>query len=384
MISSLKNQFTFESNSEKQYVDLQLIMIVIILAGIGAVSLFSASWYFSMKVDKGPYYFFFRHLQFLGVGVVLAIILTFVRMEIFEKFASIFLLVSLILNLLVFVPALGRTISGGTRWFEIAGVKFQPSELIKITLVLYLAKMFDKKKGMINDFKRTIIPALIVVFIASWIIVVQNDFSTSFFVFVLSIILLFLSGIKKRFIGAITGFCLLIAGFVIMLQPYRIKRIISWINPSKDPLAGGYQVLTSLKALYQGGFAGKGIGASDMKLGPLPQAHSDFVFTVVGEESGLFGVFFVIVLFIVFFLKGLSIAKKQDSDFKAFIAGGFSCTIFFQAMLNMGVVSGLLPPTGIPLPFFSQGGTSILVTMIMIGFLLNLSRTTVKDEVLDE
>ena len=101
---------------------------------------------------------------------------------------------------------------------------------------------------------------------------------------------------------------------------------------------------------------------------PLPQAHSDFVFTVVGEESGLFGVFFVIVLFIVFFLKGLSIAKKQDSDFKAFIAGGFSCTIFFQAMLNMGVVSGLLPPTGIPLPFFSQGGTSILVTMIMIGF----------------
>jgi len=349
-------------------------MIVILLAGIGAVSLFSASWYFSLKVDRGPYYFFYRHLQFLGLGVILAILITFINIDFFEKFASLILLISLILNLLVFIPGLGRTISGGTRWFEIAGIKFQPSELVKITLTIYLARMFDKKRGMINDMSRTILPALIVVGFSSWIIIIQNDFSTSFFVFSLSLILLFLSGVKIRFIGIISGFCLLVASLVIMVQPYRIRRILSWLSPEKDPLASGYQVLTSLKALYQGGFSGKGLGAGNIKLGPLPQAHSDFVFTVVGEEAGLIGVFAIITLFVIFFLKGISIAKRQDSSFKVLVGAGFSCAIFFQAMLNMGVVSGLLPPTGIPLPFFSQGGTSILVTMIMVGFLFNLSR----------
>lgn len=374
MISSLKGQFTFESISEKKGIDIQLIMLIVLLAGIGAVSLFSASWYFSLKVDKGPYYFFLRHLQFLSIGLLFAIIITYVNIDMFEKTASVLLLVSLLLNLLVFVPGLGRTISGGTRWFEIAGVKFQPSESIKITLTIYLARMFDKKRGMINDFSRTILPALIVVGFSSWIIIIQNDFSTSFFVFMLSLVLLFISGVKKRYLGIISGFCLLVAGFVIMLQPYRIRRIVSWLDPGKDPLVGGYQVLTSLRALYQGGFSGKGIGAGEIKLGPLPQAHSDFVFTVVGEETGLVGVLVIILLFVFFFFKGLAIARKQTTNFKMFVASGFSCAIFFQAMLNMGVVSGLLPPTGIPLPFFSQGGTSILVTMIMVGFIMNLSR----------
>lgn len=383
MVNSLKSQFTFETISKKKAVDVQLVMIVILLAGIGAVSLYSASWYFSLKVDKGPFYFFYRHLQFLCLGTFLAIIITFVKMEYFEKFASLLLLISLLLNLLVFIPSLGRTISGGTRWFEIAGVKFQPSELIKITLTLYLARMFDKKRGMINDIPRTIIPALIVVAFSSLIIILQNDFSTSFFVFILSLMLLYISGVKLRFIGIISLFCLLSASFVIVIQPYRIRRIVSWLDPSRDPLAGGYQVLTSLKALYQGGLSGKGIGAGDIKLGPLPQAHSDFVFTVVGEETGLIGVLAIIGLFVILFLKGISIAKKQDSSFRVFIASGFSCAIFFQAMLNMGVVSGLFPPTGIPLPFFSQGGTSILVTMIMVGFLLNLSRYS-KEEDIDE
>lgn len=374
MMRNLKGQFTFESISERKVVDIQLIMLVILLSGIGAVSLFSASWYFSLKVDKGPYYFFIRHLEFLGIGIILATILAFIKVEIFEKLASMILLISLGMNLLVFIPSIGKTISGGTRWFEIFGARFQPSEMIKITLTIYLARMFDKKRGMINDFLRTILPALIVVGFSSWVIIIQNDFSTSFFVFMLSIVLLFISGVKIRYLGIISGFCLLVGGFVIMLQPYRIRRILSWIDPAKDPLAGGYQVLTSLKALYQGGLAGKGIGAGEMKLGSLPQAHSDFVFSVVGEETGLIGVFIVIILFILLFLKGLSIAKKQESSFRMFIAAGFSCAIFFQAMLNMGVVSGLLPPTGIPLPFFSQGGTSIIVTMIMIGFLFNLSR----------
>lgn len=375
MISSLKGQFTFEAVSGKKGIDIQLIMLIVLLAGIGAVSLFSASWFFSVKVEKGPYYYFLRHLQFLGIGLFFAIVLTFIKVEFFEKFASVFLLISLLLNLLVFIPGLGRTISGGTRWFEIAGIKFQPSESIKITLTIYLARMFDKKRGMINDFPRTILPALIVVGFSSWIIIIQNDFSTSFFVFMLSLVLLFISGVKKRYLAIISGFCLLVAGFVIMLQPYRIRRIVSWINPSKDPLVGGYQILTSLRALYQGGFSGKGIGAGNIKLGQLPQAHSDFVFTVVGEETGLVGVFVVIVLFLFFFIKGLSVAKKQDTNFKMFLASGFSCAIFFQAMINMGVVSGLLPPTGIPLPFFSQGGSSILVTMIMVGFIFNLSRS---------
>lgn len=374
MISSLKSQFTYETVSERKGVDVQLIMLVVLLAGIGAVSLFSASWFFSVKVDKGPYYYFLRHLQFLSIGLLFTIVITFIRIDLFEKFATILLFISLILNLLVFIPGLGRTISGGTRWFEIAGVKFQPSESIKITLTLYLAKMFDKKRGMINDFLRTILPALIVVGFSSWIIIIQNDFSTSFFVFMLSLVLLFISGVKKRYLGIISGFCLLVASFVIMLQPYRIRRIVSWLDPAKDPLVGGYQVLTSLKALYQGGFAGKGIGAGEIKLGQLPQAHSDFVFTVVGEEAGLVGVFVVIILFLFFFIKGLKVAKNQDTSFKMYVASGFSCAIFFQAMLNMGVVSGLLPPTGIPLPFFSQGGSSILVTMIMVGFILNLSR----------
>lgn len=370
----IHNQFTFERNSVKRCIDIQLIMLVILLAGTGAVSLYSASWYFGLKVDKGPMYFFIRHLQFLGLGVVIASVMTFIKMEFFEKFASLFLLISLILNLLVFVPSLGRTISGGTRWFEIAGVKFQPSELIKITLVLYLARMFDKKRGMTNDFLRTILPALIVVGISSFLIIIQNDFSTSSFVFFLSLSLLFIAGVKVRFLAMISGFCLLVGGFFIASAPYRIERVLSWLDPSKDPLDGGYQVLTSLKALYQGGFAGKGIGAGDIKLGSLPQAHSDFVFTIVGEETGLVGILFVIILFVLLVLKGLYIAKHQESSFKTFVASGFSFAIFFQAMINMGVVSGLLPPTGIPLPFFSQGGTSILVTMIMIGFLLNLSK----------
>lgn len=374
MVGSLKRQFTFENISESRGVDLQLIVLVILLAGIGAVSLFSASWFFSMKVDKGPYYFFYRHLQFLLVGSLLAIVITYINIEVFNKTASLLLLLSIILNILVFVPGIGKTISGGTRWFEIAGIKFQPSEVIKITLTLYLAKQFDKKRGMINDFFRTILPALIVVGLSSWVIVSQNDFSTSFFVLILSVVLLFASGVKKRYLAIISGFFVGVGSLVIMLQPYRIKRILSWLDPGKDPLAGGYQILASLRALSAGGFTGRGIGAGEIKLGPLPQAHSDFVFTIVGEETGLIGVTIIIILFLLFFLKGLSIASAQDSRFKMFIAAGFSSAIFFQAILNMGVVCGLFPPTGIPLPFFSQGGTSIIVTMIMIGFLTNLSR----------
>ncbi|OQY40050.1 MAG: hypothetical protein B6229_02570 [Spirochaetaceae bacterium 4572_7] len=313
MINNLKDQFTLESISEKKAVDLQLIMLIILLAGIGAVSLF-------------------------------------------------------------FIPGIGRTISGGTRWFSIAGVRFQPSEFLKITLTLYLSKMFDKKRGMINDFYKTILPALIVILFSSWIIIIQNDFSSSLFLFLLSIVLLFLSGVKKSFLAIIVGFCLLMAVTVVVFQPYRLDRIKSWVDPANDPLRGGYQVLASKRALFQGGFTGKGIGAGDIKLGHLPQAHSDFIFSVVGEEGGIIGITFIIILFTLFFLKGLIIANRQNSNFKMFVAAGFSCAIFFQAMLNMGVVSGLLPPTGIPLPFFSQGGSSIIVTMIMVGFIFNLSR----------
>lgn len=371
---SLHNNLSLETISETNRVDIQLIAVAILLAGIGAVAQFSSSWYFAVHFNYSPFHYFERHLFFLAIGLFLAIVLSLINLKFIKKFTVVVVAGAFLLNLMVFMPGVGETISGGTRWISLMGNKFQPSETAKLAIVIYLAHMFDKNRERVSNVKYSVTPPLVVISLFTGIIVLQNDFSTAFMIFFVSLLMFYAAGVKKRYLGAIGGLASLAAVFAVVMKPYRVRRILAWLDPRQDPQGSGFQLLGSQRALMEGGLMGKGLGAGTVKLRGLPQAHSDFVFAVVGEEAGYIGVVIVVLLFLFLALKGFQIATWQKDCFRKYLAVGISCNLFFQAMVNMAVVSGLSPPTGIPLPFFSQGGSSILMTMIMMGILMNLSR----------
>ncbi|RKX78412.1 MAG: hypothetical protein DRP87_06300 [Spirochaetes bacterium] len=234
--------------------------------------------------------------------------------------------------------------------------------------------MLSKKSERINDFVYTLLPLFIVTLTFVTLIYLQNDFSTAFFIFFIAVVMLFVAGLKIFHFVFISAVGIPAAFILLFTKEHRVKRLIAFLNPQIDPIGAGYQVNMARSALIGGGLWGTGVGEGTIKLGALPEAHSDFVFAVLGEEMGFLGVMFVLGILITFAVRGYTIAAKSSDQFNSILAFGITTTIFYQALLNIGVVSGLVPATGIPLPFFSLGGSSIVVTLFMYGVLLNLSR----------
>ncbi len=364
---------------EKQQADLMLILDIVLLLGIGLVVLFSASSYYSKSVYGDPYYYFKRQVLWATVGILLGIIASVTPIELIKRSTPLVVFVSFFLMLLTFIPGISKPVLGARRWIFIGGLSFQPSELVKFTIVLYLAYIFDKKDNL-EDPLNSILPPVIIVGIFLTLIYLQNDFSTAFFTLFVAASVFFIARIKLIYFFLFGILILPLGGLLLFTKAHRVKRLIAFLNPLSDPTGAGYQVIAARSALINGGFWGKGLGLGVKKMGGLPEAHSDFIFAVIGEEMGFLGALLIITLFIVFVWRGYAIAFKCRDKFSYYLSFGISSLIIFQAILNMSVVSGLVPSTGVTLPFFSAGGSSLLVTLVMVGILVNISKRVGKNE----
>lgn len=359
---------------DRNSADAALLSLLILLVGFGLGILFSASYHRALTVFRDPYFFVKRQLLSIAVGCVAAFLMSRIPLEKVRKITPLLVIGTIALMLFCFLPGVAPKIMGAQRWIVVFGYSFQPSELVKIALVLYLAFILSKKQERLHDPINSFLPPLIMTIVLTGLTYLQNDFSTALFVMLLGLSVFFVAEVKLAHLLVIFAITLPISVYLMLAKVHRIQRILTFLDPGRDPVGADYQILAAKTALLKGGFWGIGIGQGTRKLGGLPEAHSDFVFAVLGEELGFLGVLAVMLLFLAFAWRGYSIALRCADKYEFYLAFGITTCILFQALLNMAVVAGLIPATGVPLPFFSSGGSSMLITLVMCGLLLNLSR----------
>jgi len=354
--------------------DMVLLTTLLLLVGLGLAVLFSASTYRGLRLFTDPYYFLKRQLAWVALGGAAALLASQLSLELLQRATPLVLAAALLLMLLTFVPGISRPIMGARRWLLIFGVSFEPSELVKLAVVLYLARILSKKQERIDDALNTLLPPFLVVCLFVLLIYSQNDFSTAFFVLFVALFMFLIARVRVLYFLMLSLLVVPLAGLLALTKTHRVERLIAFVNPLADPSGSAFQVIAGQSALIGGGFWGRGLGKGIRKLGGLPEAHSDFIFAVLGEEAGFLGAVFVLGLFLLLAWRGYSVALRAEDDYRRYLAFGLTSCIIVQALLNIAVVTGLVPATGVPLPFFSAGGSSMLVTLIMAGVLLNLAR----------
>jgi cell division protein FtsW len=353
--------------------DKPLFIAVLILIAFGLVMVFSSSAIISSEKYDNTFHFFVHQIIGAGLGLFFIFVMLSMRKPFYQDNFFIYSLLILTLGLLVlclFMPTYART----NRWVEFLNFRFQPSELAKISLVLFFAFYLDKKRDNLNDLKTLLFP-LSILAIVVFLIIKEPDFGTAILIFVICTLTLFIGGIHLKYF-ILLGLCS-IAGFVLLLiraNSYTSERITAFINPAKDPLGDSFQIIQSKLAIGSGGLFGVSLGESTQKLFFLPNAHTDYIYAIVGEELGFIGSLAVVFLFLIFLWRGLIISWRAPNLFCQIAAAGLTLAVFFQAMLNISIVLGLGPPTGFPLPLFSFGRSSLLCTIISIGILLHISQ----------
>lgn len=366
--------FAVERAKKQTNGDFTLFLLVLVMLGTGLAALFSSSWYYAERLVGDPEYFIRKQLVFAVAGMALLVLVSRLSSEILRKMVPAVLFTTLGLMILTFVPGIGRPIMGARRWIFLFGFSFQPSEAAKVALILYLAHIFSKKEDRMDDLVNSVLPPLLVSMAFIMLVYLQNDFSTAVFMLIITLIMFFLANIRMIYFLVIGSVVTPLAAILLFTKEHRVERLIAFLDPMRDPVGSGFQVIAARAALENGGALGTGIGKGIKKLGGLPEVYSDFVFASVGEEAGFLGIFFVLVLFVAFAYRGYAAAAESKDRFSFYLAFGVTSSIFYQALFNMAVVAGLVPATGIPLPFFSSGGSALLITMVMAGLLLNVSR----------
>ena len=355
-------------------IDLLLFMAVIVISVFGLIMIYSSSYIWAdYKYGDALKYLKAQGL-FLIVGIALMIIVSKISYKYYLNKANIILLVCFFLLILVLIPGIGTIRNGSRSWFGIGSFGIQPSEFAKLGLIIFTAKYLSKNRKTIKDIKKGVLPILITTILMFGIIMLQPDFGTGV-ILVMSIVgLLFVSGVKLSFFTKIGMLGLMGAVALIIAAPYRVQRIVSFIDPWKDPLGSGFQTIQSLFAIGPGGLLGLGLGNSIQKHFYLPEPQTDFIFSIISEELGFLGVILVSSLFVTIILRGFIISMTTNDLFAKYLAFGITFQIAFQALLNLMVVVGLIPVTGITLPFISYGGSSLLITLLGVGILLNISK----------
>ena len=374
--------YHFDADGINSQKTLHLFYItVILLVGTGFITLYSASYAFAQRFFHDGNYFIKRQLIYGGAGIVLLIVCTFISLEIIRKFIIPLVAFAAFLCILTMVPGIGIERYGASRWIEIGSFSYQPSEMVKFVLPLYLAHLLDKKQGNMDNLFSGILPPVLVTGLFFGLIQIQNNFSTAVFIVFNALIIFFLAGIRLRYFLASIVMVLPISALLVFTKEHRVRRLVSFIRPEWDPLGAGFQVSASRDAIVSGGFFGKGIGEGTRKIASVPEIHSDFIFSAYVEETGFIGILLIFALFTAFAFLGYKIAMKCETVFGRLLAAGLTTLIVTQAMLNIAVVSGALPATGIPLPFFSAGGSSLLTTLICTGLIANVARKAVSKPV---
>ena len=360
-------------------VDGTLVVLLIMLLSAGLLVLFSATYYTAQ--DRGsPLGEVYRQLFGVALGTVACMVTSRIPYRFWRQGWVVLtgLIVSAILLTLVIIPGVGVYINGSRRWLVLAGVSFQPSELAKFAIVLYMATVLSYAEHRVKWLFKGLVPILIVPGIAFLLILEQPNLSTAGSIMIVALILIVMAGAKWRHILLMLLGGLCVGGYYAWSEPYRRRRLMSFMDPFAMMSDEGYQLSQSLIAFGSGGLFGMGLGQGRQKYAYLPYPESDFIFAIVGEDFGLLGCCAVIALFVALMIAGFRVAIACRDTFGALLAAGITASITVQAFLNMGVVVGLLPTTGLPLPFFSAGGTSISITMAAMGILMNISRTAGK------
>lgn len=354
-----------------------IIITTVLLALIGIVFIYSASSY-SAERDFGDAFYYVKKQGIAFVaGVVFLIFGCKIKIEWLKKIKWIILAFSIVLLALVFIPGLGVESYGATRWLNLGITTIQPSELSKFGLMIFLAAYMSDRPPV--KFKRMIVPVLCAGAICV-LIMLEPNMSITMCVGMAFVIMLFVSGLPRKWLFIVVGLLAVAVPLLIILEPYRLKRFFAFLDPWQNPKNEGYQLIQSFYALGNGGLFGVGLFASRQKYLFLPFAESDFIFSVIGEETGLVGCTVVILIFAVLVIVGIRAALNADTPFKCLLASGLTSVIALQAIINLTVVTGMIPPTGVPLPYVSAGGTSLLTFMFVSGLLYNISSVTKKDK----
>jgi cell division protein FtsW len=363
-----------ERPGRPQGADQLLTGVILLLTGVGLVTLYSSSYAFAERFFGNSLHFISRQAVLAVLGLAFFFFLSRINLDFMRAWIKPVLIGTILLCLLTFVPGIGVTKNGAARWIRLGPSTYQPSELVKLVLPFYLAHIFDKKNDRLDSFSAGVLPPTMVTVIFFVLIYFQNNFSTAFFVLLNALLIFFLAGLRLRYFFGAAMIFLPLSVFFVLTREHRLRRFISFLWPEWEPLGAGYQVRASLLTVSSGGFWGKGIGQGTRKIASVPEIHSDFIFASFAEETGLIGVTLIFAVFAVFAFAAYRDALTRRDTFRRLLSFGLATILLSQILINLAVVVGALPATGIPLPFFSAGGSSLATTLAMCGLLVNCSR----------
>ena len=354
--------------------DMWLFGVAVVLLSAGVVMVYSASAIVAADRFNDPYFFLRKQLFWALLGAAAMLAAARVDYRHLEKLVIPAMIVAGVMLVLVLVPPFGQSINGTRRWIRLGVISFQPAELAKLALVVYLAAFVARRQDQLGDLRRGLLPPMLAAGAFAALVFVQPDLGNCLTLIALTFGLLYLAGAPMRYLGWALAPAVPLLVIAIYMAPYRLRRMTAFWDPWSDPRGSGFQIIQSWLAFGNGGLLGQGVGGSRQKLFYLPESHTDFIFAVVGEELGFVGATLFVALFAVLIWRGLRIGLRTSEPFGAYLALGITLLIATQVLVNLGVVTGLLPTKGLPLPFISFGGSALLMTMLSTGVLLNISQ----------
>lgn len=363
----------FKSQFRLADYDLVLLLMVVALTCFGIVMVYSASSVMAAKNFHDGAYFLKRQALFALIGFLIAAVAMRIDYHHWRRLAVPVLLVSLCLLVLVLIPGIGGKVKGASRWIRLPGFNLQPSEFAKIALIMYMAYSLEKKSDKIRSLSYGFLPYMVVLSVMLLLILKQPDLGAALTLAGVAVLMLFAAGTRLVFLLGTLLMAAPIVAYLVFHSAYRLRRIKAFMNPEQDPTGIGWQIIQSKYAFGAGGLFGQGLGEGKQKLFYLPEAHTDFILSVVGEELGFIGILVIIGMFFILVQRAMRIAMAARDPFGRFLALGIAVLFAIEASVNMGVVTGLLPTKGLALPFLSYGGSSLLISLLAVGILLNIS-----------
>jgi len=361
---------------EDKLPDIILLLVTLILVTVGTAMIYSSSSIIALEKFKDGQYFLKKQLFFVFVGLSSMIIMTRISYTQLRKWAYPGMLLSFLLLSMLMIPHFGMKRGGATRWLNLGGFSFQVTEMVKITIVVFLAHLLTRKAHQLKDFSRGVLVPLVITSITILLILLEPDFGTAVIIATILLLMLCIAGSQIKHLLCLIAAFIPVGVMLILYKGYRLTRLTAFLDPWKDADNTGFQIIQSLLSFGSGGTFGVGIGDGMQKLFYLPEPHTDFILSIIAEESGFIGVTIVIAMFAIFAFRGFMIALKAPDLFGTLLASGLTMVIALEAFINIAGVMGLIPLKGLVLPFLSYGGTAFIMTMTAVGILLNISTQT--------
>lgn len=348
------------------------IIIALMLVAVGVLMTYSSSVYYAELKFGNKFHFFYREIFWVGIGITAAIIVGKIHYQTIQKFSGLILLLAVVSLALIYVPGVGHKVNNASRWIRVAGFTFQPSEFAKFAIFIFLADKLAKNRRHVHKFTKGVIVPLIIISIPVFMILVQPDLGTPMVILTTAVVLFFVAGTKIWHLIVLAVCSIPFLVVLVIKFPYRLRRLLTFLSPDSDPLGAGFQIRQSLIAIGSGQLNGVGLGKSVQKMHYLPEAHTDFVFAIIGEELGFVGTACIVILMIIFLYVIYKLTQQITDMFGHLVAVAIMTVLSLQMIVNILVVTAMLPTKGLALPFISYGGSSMVMTLMACGLLVNI------------